>query len=588
MTYLYPPENDDGFSPLHIAASNKDIVGLKALLDQSQDCINSRDPWEHTPLQIAVQLNDLPAVQLLLSHGADPDLPVPDNYSYLVDGSSSLSLAATCGHVKVCQLLVENSARVTSKPLYMAAEFGMLECVEFLLLWFAKKEGTLCDDGVAKTKAIGTALQIAAGGWRSEIVEVILRDREIERRLLDRALSWSIVDEDEHYDDFHVKNSVPRKTPVGIGKRISTVKLLLDAGADLDANTEFLGLQRMTLLHQVAVLGSRGKEIFDLFLEKEPEINPEDEDGQTPLFPAVLADDVYFAEKLIERGAKVDHTNKEGRTVLQISTGNLSSACKPIVSLLLDHGADISALTQAGETILHLAAHHGNPAAMEIFTRYLNAPMLSARTPTGFTPLHCAVNGYNAPPCIAVVKFLLSQGADINGPTNGGRTILHLAVTSSLIDKIDLISFLLEHGADVNGYTHKVLAKSETPKTEIVDSPLHLTLDILDTHRTDFNIIHLLLEKSAALETRDSTGKTALLRCVIGRETTPLRRRVVRELVRRGAHTEAVDNRGSGFDADVWCVEEVVRAFVVDRGRGRGRERGRGVGLSAVGGLGED
>jgi ankyrin repeat protein len=247
MSFPYPPEDDQGFSPLHIAVSNKDIIGLKALLEQPQNRINSRDPWNNTPLQIAVQQNDLPTVQLLLSYGADPELPVPNDYSDLVDGSSSLSLAATCGHVKVCQLLVEGSIRLTSKPLYMAAESGSLECIEFFLSWFAKKEGTVCDDGVAKNEAIGEALRIAAAGWRSDIVEVILRDLQIETRFLNKALRWSILDEDEYYDDFHVQNPIPRKTPVGIGKRISTVKLLLDAGADVNAKEELPGFQCMTI-----------------------------------------------------------------------------------------------------------------------------------------------------------------------------------------------------------------------------------------------------------------------------------------------------------------------------------------------------
>lgn len=102
----------------------------------------------------------------------------------------------------------------------------------------------------------------------------------------------------------------------------------------------------MTPLHQMARMGNRVKMIINLSLEKGTEINPEDEDGQTPLFLAVLADDLYCAEKLIEKGATVDHTDKGGCTALHISTGNLTPACNPITTLLLDHGADISALTQ--------------------------------------------------------------------------------------------------------------------------------------------------------------------------------------------------------------------------------------------------
>lgn len=149
------PEDEEVFLPLHIAMSNKDIMGLTALLDQSQESVNSRDPWNHTPLQIAVQQNDLPAVRLPLSYGADSDLSVPDDYSELIDGTSSLSLAASCGHVKVFQLLVENLDHLTSKSLYMAAGSGRLECVELILSWLAGKGGTMFDDGVAKMRQLG-------------------------------------------------------------------------------------------------------------------------------------------------------------------------------------------------------------------------------------------------------------------------------------------------------------------------------------------------------------------------------------------------------------------------------------------------
>ncbi|TVY65551.1 putative ankyrin repeat protein [Lachnellula suecica] len=562
----FPPEDEELFLPLHIAVSNKDLTGLKTLLEESQDSINLRDPWNYTPLQIAVQQNDLPAVQLLLSCGADSNLSVPDDYSELVDGTNSLSLAATYGHLKVLRLLGESSGRLTSKSLYMAAESGRLECVEFIISRFAKRDGTMFDDEVAKSEAFGEALRIAADGWRNDIVEVILRNFQIGSAFLDKALLGSIGDEDE-LDDLHLINPVPRKTPEGKEKRINTIKLLIDAGADVNVKGVLHWIKDMTLLHQAAQMGNRGRDIINLLLEKGPEINSANEDGQTSLLLAVLADDVFPAQKLIQNGAAIDHTDKAGRTAPHVSTGNLTTACKSIVTLLLDRGADISALTQNGETALHLAAHHGNAVAMEILIPPSQGLLLSARTLTGLTALHCAANGHLAQQCVDVVSLLLSDGADINEGTDDGYTLLHLAMIRNTLNKIDFISFLLENGADVNNHKSSEFssrlaqrqegnpgfAEAQIPSKAVVDTPLHLSLDV---ERAEFDIVYLLLNNGADLEIKDSVGRTALLRCVLGHEATPLRLEIAQELIKRGADIKAVNDLGRKFDVDIWCVEQ--------------------------------
>lgn len=201
----------------------------------------------------------------------------------------------------------------------------------------------------------------------------------------------SIHDEDE-LDDYHIINPVLGKTTESRKERISTVRLLLEAGADVNAKGQLHGIQGLTLLHQTARMGNLVNEIFDLLLERGADVDSEDEDGQTPLFQAVLADDVYYAQGLIEKGARVNHTDKASCTALHISTGNLTLACKPIITSLPNYGADISALTQQRETSLHLALHHGNSAAVRIssglnfFLRHLTSFILRLNLSHLFPP----------------------------------------------------------------------------------------------------------------------------------------------------------------------------------------------------------
>ena len=72
-----------------------------------------------------------------------------------------------------------------------------------------------------------------------------------------------------------------------------------------------------------------------------------------------------------------------------------------------------------------------------------------------FTPLHfAALEGQ-----IAIVKYLLENGAEVNSVTNSLRTPLHVACTR---DFLDIIKVLVEEGANINA------------QDENGDTPLHL------------------------------------------------------------------------------------------------------------------
>ncbi|RDL37126.1 uncharacterized protein BP5553_04559 [Venustampulla echinocandica] len=402
----YECEEEERFStPLHIAASCRDAPELSRLLSTSHEYINTRDPWHHTPLHVSVQNSDLPSVKLLLSHGADPSLEVPDPYGYYVDGSNSLSLAASFGYVEVLRVLIEAGGPVTSKVLGMAVEGGRLECAKEVLTWVMKGNGRVFDDGVARDEGVGYALRIAAANWRTEIIEVMLRHCKPSRSVMDIALLEALVDI-ERYDDFHVINPVSRGTVHGMKQRVLTVTLLLDAGADVNTREKLYEYEGIPLLHQIVriasgaeqafmaniigvMIGARsdvdtrgqqlagiedlcqnvrmgGREIFALFLERGSDVNSTDGGGRTPLFQAILADDVYFAQHLIEKGAAIAHSNNDGLTPLHVSASNVTPACSAIISLLLDSGASPSARTPQGETPLDYASHYGNAAAVKI------------------------------------------------------------------------------------------------------------------------------------------------------------------------------------------------------------------------------
>lgn len=338
-------------SPLHIAASNKDPVELSRLLAISHNEIDCRDPCQYTPLQISIQNNDLRSVNILLSHGSDFSLQVPNSYSDLIPGTNALSLASFCGHTDVLRMLMGYGCPITSKALYAAAESGNTDCAVKILDRVLKDGGGFAD--IATSEGIGEGLMIAAVGWRPEVVKVLLGNSRLKKDAINQALVSALRDISE-YDDFHVIDAVSRGAPEGQNKRTETVKLLIDAGADVNYLSQSImyGIGEMSPIHQVARMGNQAFEIFNLLLDKGAEIEANDEDGRTPLFYAVQSDYVYFAHRLIEKGAAISATDNHGSTPLHVATGNNTAEALHIISFLINHGADIESRDFRGRTPL--------------------------------------------------------------------------------------------------------------------------------------------------------------------------------------------------------------------------------------------
>src|ERR1700759_2359857 len=78
---------DDGIehraTPLHVAAREGNLTELSRLIDLSLEDLDTRDENNETTLQICFQNDHIPAVELLLGHGADPNLQVTNDYGEL-------------------------------------------------------------------------------------------------------------------------------------------------------------------------------------------------------------------------------------------------------------------------------------------------------------------------------------------------------------------------------------------------------------------------------------------------------------------------------------------------------------------------
>ena len=113
---------DGGFTPLHLAIGNKEIVQL--LITKGAD-VNARSVVGWTPLQYATGDNKKDVVELLIAEGADV------NAKGGIGGGTSLYLAAMSGHKELVELLIAADADVNVResqlgmtPLDMADDKG--------------------------------------------------------------------------------------------------------------------------------------------------------------------------------------------------------------------------------------------------------------------------------------------------------------------------------------------------------------------------------------------------------------------------------------------------------------------------------
>ena len=136
-----------------------------------------------------------------------------------------------------------------------------------------------------------------------------------------------------------------------------------------------------------------------------------------------------------------------------------------------------------GDTLLHIAAREGDVAIIRFLIAH--GADVNERNVYCNTPLHIARN-------VAVIKLLISNGADVNGMGYEGLTVLHRAVCKN---DSPSIKFLISLGVDVD------------VEDEYGNTPLHLARNI--------EIVKLLVSHGADVNEKDENGYLPFERAVL-------------------------------------------------------------------------
>ena len=214
--------------------------------------------------------------------------------------------------------------------------------------------------------------------------------------------------------------------------------------------------------------------------------------GYEPRRPTSLTVACYFGlvqlVKVLISEESLACTDEQGRTPLWWASrgGDFD-----VVELLLEKGAQVNVCDADGSMPLHIAAAKDHSVVIEKLCHY--GADVNARSKGGWTPLHWAVNRGER---TETAKILLDAGTDVNATDVDQETPLHLAVKDEDIEMIDVLA---ERGADLETKN----AKGQTP----------LILALM-RERCDCYVVERLLHRGARVNTQDSKGWTPLREAV--------------------------------------------------------------------------
>ena len=230
-------------------------------------------------------------------------------------------------------------------------------------------------------------------------------------------------------------------------KRVA--KLLLAAGANLDALRYYMGPQRPIDSFYMRTRREDMLELRQAFRPVEPQLSLyPGEDINAPrnrnwsrLHYAAMDGHIDIIRALLKLGAEVD-ISKEGRGRTPLARAANASVAK----LLLDAGADPNHVGSSRLTPLIRHSSKGNEEIVRLLLEH--GARINVADTQNMSPIHYAASGKHP----GVLRILLDNGARFEGRRTNGETPLIMA--SAAYDS-RCAELLLSYGADVNSADHK-------------------------------------------------------------------------------------------------------------------------------------
>ncbi|OBT42914.1 hypothetical protein VE00_07272 [Pseudogymnoascus sp. WSF 3629] len=413
-----------------IAIARKDNDMLKYLILNGAN-VNVNIPKVDTALKLAVLMGNLEVTQTLIEHRA----VIHDDGKELGD---ALQAAAFFGNIPIIKYLCDNGADVNARSGVLGSALQAASCKQHyaavcLLLQRGAKFDFPCGT------IFGSALHAAAFAGSVAIVKILVEQ----------------VQADVHACGGMYGSALHAAARQG---HIQIVKALADWGSNIHHDIKLESSTFGTPLQAAALCGADNVVRELLARGADPDALGHHA-TKSPLVHAIEKNHPRVVFSLVDYGAVLEPKDKESRPLLAASESGRPKIC----SFLISKGAtavrdDIIAATKAGHVavarvllesnsllakdsyFLHTAIYMEREDLAELFIKY-GADVNSVNK--DITPLQRSIQ-HKSP---SLVQFLLSHGADPNGP-DGSHTSPLVQAVERLDSKI--VQILVTAGADPN------------------------------------------------------------------------------------------------------------------------------------------
>ena len=427
-------KDDDGNTPLHIAALGGSLSTVCTLIDEFKCDPNTKGFYGRTPLHQAAANGHIDIIRKLVrDYGCD--IMAKDN-----GGNTPLHCAALEGSLPTVYILIDefkcdpNTKGFNGKTLlHQAAVMDNTDHVRKLMLDYRCDVTARDNDG-------NTPLHYAAmGGSLSTVCTLI----------------------DEFKSDSNIRGQNGR-TPIHHAAEkghIGIVRKLFHDGCDVmakdnDGNTP----------PQYAALGGSLSTVCTLIDEFRCDPNTKGWRGKAPIHTAAEKGHIKIVRKLVRYyGCDIMARDNDGNTPLHYAV--MGWALSTVCTLIDEFRCDPNTKGWKGKSPIHMAAEKGHIKIVRKLVRYYGCDIM-ARDNDGNTPLHIAVLGGS----LSTARTLIYEfECDPNTKGFKGRTPLHQATANGHIDIIRML--VRNYGCDVNALDDD----GHTPMYYAINNPLMIT-----------------------------------------------------------------------------------------------------------------
>jgi len=306
-----------GWTPLMVAVWSGDKVLFKKLL-RSDNTINAVDKDGYTALIRAAWKGRLSMLKSLLSEGADINHQSGQKLT-------ALMVAAREGHISIVNYLVRKKANVSLVDLrgQTALHFASRAGVEKIANILSLSDGHIVN---VRRKDGKSAIMIAANRGYKKVLVTLLKHGANPFLVDNRnqnALWYALMD--GHIATAKVlplaKFDINKRNADGnllltemvVRNKARSVRLLIDAGADINATT----IDGDNALMVASRVGNEG--LARYFLTKKPDVNLRNRFGNTALMLAAEKGNRRMTELLLKHGAKLRIRNKNKYTAEELA-----------------------------------------------------------------------------------------------------------------------------------------------------------------------------------------------------------------------------------------------------------------------------